>query len=96
MLIHPGLAELIAKHFGATDMINVKIQKLIEDYTVILDRDPLDQMEDTQSILTRFAQQLATELGEIVVASPFNEGTRMYFDEKIARYEIKKSVGLVD
>jgi ATP phosphoribosyltransferase len=53
-------------------------------------------MEDTQSILARFAQQLAAELGEIVVASPFNEGTRMYFDEKIARYEIKKSVGLVD
>jgi hypothetical protein len=24
------------------------------------------------------------------------EGTRMYFDEKIARYEIKKSVGLVE
>ena len=56
----------------------------------------MDQMEDTQSILTRFAQQLATEIGEIVVASPFNEGVRMYFDEKIARYEIKKSVGLVE
>jgi predicted DNA-binding protein (UPF0278 family) len=77
-------------------MIYKNIQKLIEDYTVILDRAPLDQMEDTETILTRFAQQLATELGEIVVASPFNEGTRMYFDEKIARYEIKKSVGLVD
>jgi hypothetical protein len=24
------------------------------------------------------------------------EGTRMYFDEKIARYEIKNAVGLVD
>ena len=55
----------------------------------------MDQMEDTQSILTRFAQQLATELGEIVVASPFMEGTRMYFDEKIARYEIKNAVGIV-
>ena len=72
------------------------IQKLINDYQEILDRDPLDQMEDTQSILTRFAQQLTTEIGEIVVESPFNEGTRMYFDEKIARYEIKKSVGLVE
>jgi hypothetical protein len=69
------------------------IQKLIDDYQEILDRDPMDQMEDTQSILTRFAQQLATEIGEVVVASPFNEGTRMYFDEKIARYVIKKSVG---
>jgi hypothetical protein len=76
-------------------MIHQNIQKLINDYQTILDRDPLDQMEDTQSILTRFAQQLATEMGEIVVASPFNEGVRMYFDEKIARYEIKKAAGLV-
>jgi len=96
MLTHLGLAELTAKHTGAIDMMHKNIQKLINDYQTILDRDPLDQMEDTQSILARFAQQLAAELGEIVVASPFNEGTRMYFDEKIARYEIKKSVGLVD
>jgi hypothetical protein len=77
-------------------MMHKNIQKLINDYQAILDRDPLNQMEDTQSILTRFAQQLATEIGEIVVASPFNEGTRMYFDEKIARYVIKKGVGLVE
>ena len=96
MLTHLGLAELTAKHFGAIDMMHTNIQKLINDYQAILDRDPLDQMEDTQSILARFAQQLAAEIGEIVVASPFMEGTRMYFDEKIARYEIKKSVGLVD
>ena len=70
------------------------IQKLINDYQEILDRDPLDQMEDTQSILVRFAQQLATELGEIVVADPIKDGVRMYFDEKIARYVIKQSVGL--
>ncbi len=75
-------------------MIHQNIQKLINNYQEILERDPLDQMEDTQSILTRFAQLLATELGEIVVASPCNEGTRMYFDEKTARYDIKKSVGL--
>jgi ATP phosphoribosyltransferase len=77
-------------------MIHQNVQKLINDYQAILDRDPLDQMEDTQSILTRFAQLVAAEIGEIVVASPFNDGTRMYFDEKIARYEIKKSVGLVE
>jgi predicted DNA-binding protein (UPF0278 family) len=77
-------------------MMHKNIQKLVNDYQTILDRDPLDQMEDTETILTRFTQALATELGEIVVASPFNKGTRMYFDEKIARYEIKKSVGLVD
>ena len=70
------------------------IQKLINDYQEILDRDPLDQMEDTQSILVRFAQLLATELGEIVVADPVKDGVRMYFDEKIACYVIKKSVGL--
>ena len=96
MQTHLGLAELTAKHSGAIDMMNATVQKLINDYQEILDRDPLDQMEDTQSILTRFAQQLAAEIGEIVVASPYNEGVLMYFDEKIARYEIKKSVGLVD
>ncbi len=74
--------------------MNKSVQKLITEYTAILDRDPLDQMEDTQSILTRFTQALAVELGEIVVASPYMEGTRMYFDEKIARYEIKKAVGV--
>ena len=77
-------------------MIHQNIQKLINDYQAILDRDPMDQMEDTQSILTCFTQALAVELGEHVVASPYMEGTRMYFDEKIARYEIKKSVGLVE
>ena len=75
-------------------MMHQNIQKLINDYQAILDRDPMDQMEDTQSILARFAQDLATELGEIVVADPVRDGVRMYFDEKIARYVIKKSVGL--
>ena len=75
-------------------MIHQNVQELISKYAEILDRDPLDQMEDTQSILTRFTQALATELGEIVVASPYMEGVRMYFDEKTARYDIKKSVGL--
>lgn len=70
------------------------VQELIEKYAEILDRDPLDQMEDTQSILTRFTQALAVELGEIVVASPYLEGVHMYFDEKIARHEIKNAVGL--
>ena len=75
-------------------MMNSNVEKLINDFAVILDRDPMDQMEDTQAILTRFTQALALELGEIVVASPYNEGVRMYFDEKIARYEIKKAVGV--
>jgi hypothetical protein len=75
-------------------MMHSNVEKLINNFAEILDQDPLDQMEDTQAILTRFAQALAVELGEIVVASPFNEGVRMYFDEKIARYEIKQSVGL--
>ena len=77
-------------------MMHPNVETLITKFAEILDRDPMDQMEDTQSILRKFTQALAAELGEIVVASPFNEGTRMYFDEKIARYEIKKSVGLVE
>lgn len=76
--------------------MHTDVEKLIDKYAKILDRDPLDQMEDTQSILTRFAQALAVELGEIVVASPYpwGDSVRMYFDEKIARYVIKQSVGL--
>lgn len=74
--------------------MNEQIQKLIDSTVEVLDRDPLSQSEDTYSILLKFTQALATEIGEIVVASPYNEGVRMYFDEKIARYVIKKSVGL--
>jgi len=74
--------------------MHTNVQKLIGEFSVILDRDPLDQMEDTQTILRKFSQALAAELGEIVVASPYNEGVRMYFDEKIARHEIKQAVGL--
>jgi ATP phosphoribosyltransferase len=77
-------------------MMNEQIQKLIDSTVEVLDRDPLSQSEDTYTILLKFTQALATEIGEIVVASPYMEGTRMYFDEKIARYEIKKSVGLVE
>jgi len=75
-------------------MIDKKIEAIIEKFAVILDRDPLDQSEDTRAILTKFAEELGTELGEILVASPYNEGVLMYFDEKIARYEVKKAVGL--
>ena len=45
--------------------MNANIDKLINDYQEILDRDPLDQMEDTRSILLKFAQALAVELGGI-------------------------------
>jgi len=75
-------------------MIHKNVENLIDKFVGVLDRDPLDQMEDTHAILTRFTQALALELGEIVVASPYMEGTRMYFDEKIARYEIKNAVGV--
>jgi hypothetical protein len=74
--------------------MNTQIEKLINDTVGILDRDPLNQTEDTYSILLKFTQALASELGEIVVADPIKDGVRMYFDEKIARYVIKKSVGL--
>ena len=92
----PIVATLPLKLTGACDMMNSNVEKLIANFATILDQDPMDQMEDTQSILRKFTQALATELGEIVVASPFNEGVRMYFDEKIARYEIKKAAGLVE
>ena len=49
------------------NMINSKIQKLIEDYTEILDQDPLDQMEDTQTILTRFTKELFEEFKQALV-----------------------------
>ncbi len=75
-------------------MINPNVEKLIADFANILDKDPMDQSEDTQAILLRFTQSLATELGEILVKSPYNGGVQMYFDEKIARYEVKKAVGL--
>jgi len=75
-------------------MMHQNVDNLIIKFAEILDRDPLDQMEDTYAILRKFTEALASELGEIVVQSPYNEGTRMYFDEKIACYEIKKSVGL--
>jgi len=48
-------------------MINSKIQKLINDYQEILDRDPLDQMEDTQTILIRFTQALFEEFKQALV-----------------------------
>ena len=74
--------------------MNERIEKLIDSTVEILDRDPLNQSEDTYSILLKFTQALATEIGEIVVESPYMEGIHMYFDEKIARYVIKQSVGL--
>ncbi len=48
-------------------MMNTKVEQLIETYTEILDRDPLSQMEDTQSILKRFVQALSVELDREVV-----------------------------
>jgi hypothetical protein len=74
--------------------MNTQIEKLINDTVQVLDRDPLSQSEDTYSILLKFTQSIATELGEIVVQDPVKTGIRMYFDEKVARYVIKKSVGL--
>jgi imidazole glycerol phosphate synthase subunit HisF len=75
-------------------MIHTSIQQLINNTVTVLDRDPLSQSEDTHAILLKFTQALATELGEILVNSTNNQGVQMYFDEKIARYEVKKAVGL--
>ena len=45
--------------------MNTNVDNLIVKFAEILDRDPLDQMEDTRSILLKFAQALAVELGRI-------------------------------
>ena len=74
--------------------MHTDVENLIDKYAEILDRDPLDQMEDTQSILRKFTQALVTDLGELLANEPEKNGIRMYFDEKIARYVIKKHVGL--
>ena len=39
-------------------MMNTQIEKLINSTVEILDRDPLDQSEDTYSILLKFTQAL--------------------------------------
>jgi hypothetical protein len=75
-------------------MMHSNVEKLINNFAEILDQDPMDQMEDTQSILRKFTHYLAIELGEMVVNEPEKDGVRMYFDEKIARHVIKKHVGL--
>jgi hypothetical protein len=75
-------------------MMHKNVETLISKYAEILDRDPLSQMEDTHAILRKFTQALAIELGEMVADEPERDGVRMYFDEKIARYVIKRHVGL--
>lgn len=37
------------------------LDKLLEEYTAILDKDPLDQSEDTYTILHRFANKIIQE-----------------------------------
>jgi hypothetical protein len=92
-LLNPLLTLQFFSYLQDPNM-NTQIEKLIDSTVEILDRDPLSQSEDTYSILLKFTQAIATELGEIVVQDPVKDGVRMYFDEKIARYVIKKSVGL--
>ena len=77
--------------------MNANIQQLIDRTVTALDQDPMSQSADTYSLLVEFTKSLAVELGEIVAASPYpyGRGTPMYFDEKVARYEIKKAVGLL-
>ena len=50
----PIVATLPLKLTGACDMMNSNVEKLINDFATILDRDPMDQMEDTQAILRKF------------------------------------------
>jgi hypothetical protein len=75
--------------------MNQEIEQLVEETAEILDRDPLDQMQSTEATLRVLVRLVALELAEHLVTSAYNQGTRMYFDEKIAAYEIKKAVGLL-
>jgi hypothetical protein len=50
-------------------MTHPDIQKLITDFATILDRDPMDQMEDTPSILSRFTKLIAKECAGIAHGS---------------------------
>ena len=42
-------------------MMHSNVEQLIETYAEILDRDPLDQMENTYSILRKFTEAIAQD-----------------------------------
>ena len=50
-------------------MMHSDVEKLITDFATILDRDPMDQMEDTTSILARFTKLIAKECAGIAHGS---------------------------
>jgi hypothetical protein len=50
-------------------MLHPNVENLINDFAVILDRDPMDQMEDTPSILARFTKLVAKECAGIAHGS---------------------------
>ena len=50
-------------------MMHSDVEKLITDFATILDRDPMDQMEDTPSILARFTKLIAKECAGIAHGS---------------------------
>jgi len=66
MQIPLTVATLPLKLTGACDMMHSNVEDLINQYTEILDRDPMDQIEDTQTILRKFTQALALECASVV------------------------------
>lgn len=49
------------------------LDKLIEEYTAILDKDPLDQSKSTDQILLEFADKVIQEyLKEVTINGPSN------------------------
>jgi len=71
-------------------MIHQNVQKLINDYQAILDRDPMDQMEDTQSILARFAELIVRECKENFAKVWYEQGVDCRgaeLDKFMARFE---------
>jgi len=49
------------------------LDKLIDEYTAILDKDPLDQSKSTDQILIEFADKVIQEyLKEVTINGPSN------------------------
>ena len=69
--------------------MNENIDILIQSTARILDRDPLDQMEDTYSILLKFTQEFA----ELIVRESIGVVNRRYMgDNNREDMEVRRCV----
>lgn len=65
--------------------MNPEIAQLIEETALVLDRDPLDQMQSTDATLRALVRQVALELALALEASPYTD----------SRAIIRQQVGLL-